>query len=58
MLNEKKFLEKCLEAYNNKSTKIMKSHEEIKVIFIEIEKRIKDMGEKSDGKISVKKIKD
>jgi hypothetical protein len=34
MLKEKEFLEKCLEKYSNKSEKVMKSHEEIKVILI------------------------
>jgi hypothetical protein len=46
MLNEKEFLEKCLEDYNNKSKKVMKSHEEIKVIFDDIKKRIKKLGDK------------
>ncbi len=52
MLTEKEFLQKCLEEYNNKSTKIMKSHEEIKEIFSDIEARIKNM----EVKVNVKKV--
>ena len=41
MLNEKEFLKKCLDTWNNKSKHKMQSLEDAKKVFKEIEKRIK-----------------
>ena len=40
----------CLEDYNDKSEKIMKSHGQIKVIFDNIEKRIENINKKVNVK--------
>ena len=55
---EKQFLEECLKDYNNKSQKLAKGHEDIKIIFEKIENRINKLGDELNGKNKIKKIKD